>query len=81
MGTLLLFMTSYKKYIDTLEDFDVVYGGRLHPEKCPSNHQNYVGNTGNLLRTNLPQTERKPYQSLLFNNTVIKKSAFQQNKI
>jgi hypothetical protein len=52
MGTLLLFMV-YKKYIDTLQDFDVVYGGRLHPEKCPSNHQNYVGNTENLLRTNL----------------------------
>jgi glycosyltransferase involved in cell wall biosynthesis len=33
-----------KNTLILFEDFDVVYG-RLHPEKCPSNHQNYVGNT------------------------------------
>ena len=27
------------KFISNLYDFDVVYGGRLHPENCPSDNQ------------------------------------------
>jgi hypothetical protein len=46
-----------KKYIDTLEDFDVVYGGRLHPEKCPSNHQKLRWKK--FIMTNLQKNRKK----------------------
>jgi hypothetical protein len=52
----------------------------LHPEKCPSNHQKLRWKYGNLLRTNLQQTE-KTVSIATFQQYVIKKSAFQQNKI
>ena len=69
-----------KKYIDTLEDFDVVYGGRLHPKKCPSNHQKLRWKYGKFIEDkSAANRKKKPYQSLLFNNTVIKKVLF--NKI
>ena len=61
-----------KKYIDTLEDFDVVYGGRLHPKKCPSNHQKLRWKYGKFIEDKSAENRKKnPYQSLLFNNTVI----------
>ena len=70
-----------KKYIDTLEDFDVVYGGRLHPEKCPSNNQKLRWKYGKFIEDkSAANRNKKHYQTLLFNNTVIKKVLFNQVK-
>ena len=70
-----------KKYVETLQDFDVVYGGRLHPEKCPSNHQKLRWKYGKFIEDkSAANRNKKPYQSLLFNNTVIKKVLFNQVK-
>lgn len=70
-----------KEYIDNLHDFDVVYGGRLHPEKCPSNNQKLRWQYGRFIEDKLPVNRQiKPYQSLLFNNTVIKKDCFNKVK-
>ena len=69
-----------KKYIDNLQDFDVVYGGRLHPEKCPSDNQKLRWKYGRFIEDkSAANRKKKPYQSLLFNNTVIKKGCF--NKV
>ena len=66
-----------KKYIDNLQNFDVVYGGRLHPAQCPSKNQKLRWKYGRYIE-DIPAANRKkkPYQSLLFNNTVIKKDCF-----
>ena len=70
-----------KKYIDDLQDFDVVYGGRLHPEKCPSNNQKLRWKYGKFMEDkSAANRKKKSYQSLLFNNTVIKKALFNQVK-
>ena len=70
-----------KKNIDNLHDFDVVYGGRLHPEKCPSDNQKLRWKYGKFIEDKSAENrKKKPYQSLLFNNTLIKKDCFNKVK-
>ena len=70
-----------KKYIDNLQDFDIVYGGRLHPEKCPFDNQKLRWKYGRFIEDKSAENrKRKPYQSLLFNNTLIKKECFNKVK-
>ena len=70
-----------KKYIDNLLDFDIVYGGRLHPEKCPSDNQKLRWKYGKFIEDKSAANRKKtPFQSLLFNNTVIKKACFNKVK-
>ena len=70
-----------KNYIDNLYDFDVTYGGRLHPEKCPSNNQKLRWKYGRFIEDkSAANRKKKLYQSLLFNNTVIKKDCFNKVK-
>lgn len=70
-----------KKYISNLNDFDVVYGGRLHPEKCPSENQKLRWKYGRFIEDKTAENrKKKPYKSLLFNNTVIKKDCFNKVK-
>lgn len=70
-----------KKYIANLKDYDVIYGGRLHPEKCPSNNQKLRWKYGKFIEDKSAENRNKnSYQSLLFNNTVIKKERFDQVK-
>ncbi|MFV7234695.1 glycosyltransferase family 2 protein [Flavobacterium sp. ZB4R12] len=70
-----------KKHIDNLPDFDVIYGGRLHPENCPSDNQKLRWKYGRFIEDKTSENRRKkPYKSLLFNNTVIKKDCFNKVK-
>lgn len=64
-------------YITWLTNFDIVYGGRLHPEKCPSNNQKLRWKYGKFIEDKTVEKRNlAPFQSLLFNNTVIKKACF-----
>lgn len=66
-----------KRYLSNLFDFDVVYGGRLHPEKCPSDNQKLRWKYGRFIEDKSAANRKtKPYHSLLFNNTIIKKVCF-----
>lgn len=70
-----------KKYIDNLQDFDIVYGGRLHPEKCPSDNQKLRWKYGRFIEDKTAENRKKnTYSSVLFNNTIIKKECFNQVK-
>jgi len=70
-----------KKYIHNLADFDVIYGGRLHPEKCPSDNQKLRWKYGRFIEDkSAANRKKKSYQSLLFNNTIIKKDCFNKVK-
>lgn len=70
-----------KNFIDNIKTYDIVYGGRLHPKKCPSNKQKLRWKYGIYIEDNLAINRNKtPYKSLLFNNTVIKKSCFDMVK-
>lgn len=70
-----------KKHLDNLNGFDVVYGGRLHPQKCPSNHQKLRWKYGKFMEDKFAYKRQKtPFQSLLFNNTLIKKEIFNKVK-
>jgi hypothetical protein len=70
-----------RNYISNLEGFDIVYGGRLHPEKCPSNNQKLRWKYGRFIEDKKAKIrEKTPYQSLLFNNTLIKKEIFDKVK-
>jgi hypothetical protein len=67
-------------YIQNIQDFDIVYGGRIHPEVCPSDLQKLRWKYGKLIEDKTCENRKKtPFQSLLFNNTIIKKECF--NKI
>ena len=66
-----------KNYLDQLHDFDVVYGGRLHPASCPYGNHQLRWKYGKFIEDKIAVERKKnPYQSLLFNNTIIKKVCF-----
>lgn len=68
-------------YIANLEGFDIVYGGRLHPEICPSEKQKLRWKYGKFIEDKTVENRRKtPFQSLLFNNTLINKECFNKVK-
>lgn len=70
-----------KKYLDNLNGFDIVYGGRLHPNKCPSESQKLRWKYGKFMEDKFAYKRKKtPFQSLLFNNTLIKKEIFNRVK-
>jgi hypothetical protein len=70
-----------RHFIDCMKDFDVTYGGRLHPAMCPSDSQKLRWKYGKFMEDKSVENRIKsPYQSLLFNNTVIKKSCFNKVK-
>ena len=68
-----------KKYLSNLNGFDIVYGGRLHPENCPSNNQKLRWKYGKFMEDkSANKRQKQPFQGLLFNNTLIKKACFNQ---
>ena len=68
-------------YVENIKDFDIVYGGRLHPENCPSNRQKLRWKYGKFSEDKTCENrKRTPFQSLLFNNTIIKKECFNKVK-
>ena len=70
-----------KNYLTNIADFDVVYGGRLHPEKCPSDEQKLRWKYGKFIEDKTAINRKKNvYQTLLFNNTIIKKECFDEIK-
>ncbi|OAB25705.1 Glycosyl transferase family 2 [Flavobacterium fryxellicola] len=69
------------KFISNLYDNDVVYGGRQHPAKCPSDNQKLRWKYGKFIEDKAAENrKKKPYPSVLFNNTIIKKECFNQVK-
>jgi hypothetical protein len=67
--------------VSWLNDFDIIYGGRLHPENCPSNNQKLRWKYGKFIEDkSVEKRKLAPFQSLLFNNTVIKKDCFNKVK-
>ena len=70
-----------KEYISHLLDFDIIFGGRLHPKNCPSDNQKLRWKYGKFIEDKSAENrKKKPYQSLLFNNTLIKKDCFNKVK-
>jgi hypothetical protein len=68
-------------YIKNLKDNQVIYGGRLHPEACPSDNQKLRWMYGRFMEDKLStERESEPYKNLLFNNTLILKSEFNKVK-
>lgn len=68
-------------YVSWLNDFDIIYGGRLHPENCPSNNQKLRWKYGKFIEDkSVEKRKLAPFQSLLFNNTIIKKDCFNKVK-
>ena len=68
-------------FVSCLNDFDIIYGGRLHPENCPSNVQKLRWKYGKFIEDkSVEKRKLTPFQSLLFNNTVIKKDCFNKVK-
>ncbi len=68
-------------FVSCLNDFDIIYGGRLHPENCPSNNQKLRWKYGKFIEDkSVEKRKLTPFQTLLFNNTVIKKDCFNKVK-
>lgn len=81
-GDSIIIRSNYiSSYISWLNDFDIIYGGRLHPTLCPSNHQKLRWKYGKFIEDKTVEKRNSaPFQSLLFNNTVIKKVSFDKVK-
>lgn len=77
-GDSIIINTEYiQNYIENLSDFDALYGGRIHPEACPSDNQSLRWKYGKFIEDKVAKERiKQPYSSLLFNNTVIKKTVF-----
>lgn len=71
-----------KNYIkNTNTEYQVIYGGRLHPEICPSDDQKLRWMYGKFMEDKLSiERKNEPYKNLLFNNTLILKSEFDKVK-
>ena len=70
-----------KNYIDKIDDFDGIYGGRIHNEKCPSDNQKLRWKYGKFIEDKITSERQKSkYVSFLFNNTLIKKDFFNSIK-
>lgn len=68
-------------YIRSKKDNDIIYGGRIHPKICPSNNQKLRWKYGKYTEDKTFKNRQKtPFQSLLFNNTLIKKECFNKVK-
>ncbi len=66
-----------QNYLENCIGFDVIYGGRQHPEKCPSKQQKLRWKYGKYIEDKIVSKRKlTPFKSLLFNNTLIKKSIF-----
>jgi hypothetical protein len=81
-GDSIIIQNNYiSSYIALITNFDIIYGGRLHPKMCPSNNQKLRWKYGRFIEDK--RTEQRnltPFPSLLFNNTVIKKAVFDKVK-
>ncbi len=70
-----------KTYLSNLGNYDVIYGGRLHPENCPSEQQTLRWKYGKFIEDKLAvERKKEPFKCLLFNNTIISKECFNQVK-
>lgn len=70
-----------KKYLSAIEDFDLVYGGRVHPETVNSPKQKLRWKYGRMVEDKTAlQRNLAQYKTLMFNNTLIKKSCFNEIK-
>nr|WP_315248408.1 glycosyltransferase [uncultured Flavobacterium sp.] len=66
-----------KNYLNAIEDFDVIYGGRLHPETVNCSKQKLRWKYGRMVEDKTAQQRNSSlYKTLMFNNTLIKKSRF-----
>jgi len=81
-GDSIIILNNYvSNYVSWLNDFDIIYGGRIHPENCPSNNQKLRWKYGKFIEDkSVEKRKLAPFQSLLFNNTVIKKDCFNKVK-
>lgn len=70
-----------KNYLNEIEDYEVVYGGRIHAEKAPSKKQLLRWKYGKHMEDQtVHQRNKNIYRATLFNNTLIKKTVFNQIK-
>ncbi|SHG09483.1 Glycosyl transferase family 2 [Flavobacterium micromati] len=66
-----------KNYIDHIDDFEVIYGGRIHAQNPPSATQLLRWKYGKFMEDQtVAQREKNTYGATLFNNTLIKKAIF-----
>lgn len=66
------------EFLFHINNVEIIYGGRIHPAKCPSKNQILRWNYGKLREDKLAKVRAKdPLVNLLFNNTIIKKSVFE----
>lgn len=81
-GDAIIIKTNYiKSYIETLQDIDVIYGGRVHPETVLSSRQKLRWKYGrNVEDKTALQRNSAIYKTLMFNNTLIKKQCFNEIK-
>jgi len=70
-----------KNYIAQIPNYEVVYGGRIHGNKAPSKHQLLRWKYGKYMEDQtVEQRNKNRYRATLFNNTLIKKTVFNQIK-
>ena len=78
---ILPFPNFIKNYVEQISNYEVVYGGRIHAEKAPSKQQLLRWKYGKFMEDRtVDQRNKNVYRATLFNNTLIKKSVFNQIK-
>ncbi len=70
------YLTKIKK-----NNFQIVFGGRIYPDKCPSRKQKLSWKYGSLIESKNAETRKKrPNKSFMTNNFLIKKSLLEKIK-
>lgn len=75
------YISNYIKTLSATKGIDIVFGGRLHPKSINSNNKTLRWNYGKKVEDKAAKVRIKhPYKTLMFNNTLIKKSCFKKIK-
>jgi glycosyltransferase involved in cell wall biosynthesis len=74
------FLSNYVTRIQKKE-YNLIFGGRVYPKKCPSREKNLSWKYGtNVERKTVIERNKEPNKSFMTNNFVIKKSIFEKIK-
>lgn len=72
-----------QSYLDRLEDYDVIYGGRVYSEEAPDDHTLYFhwyyGSAREAVLTE--QRKLRPFKSFMTNNFLIRRSVYETVKM
>lgn len=70
-----------KNYLEQIENYDVLFGGRIHPKNCPADEKKLRWSYGKFVEDKSSEIRNQQfYKTIMFNNAYFRKSKFETLK-